>query len=298
MAMIERVCTHCGKTIQVPEELTVFSCVYCGGKMELAPKTVPIGESVEADHLAVLEHLLDGIRDNPKYFVKNFTKKSYEPSFFQYKREREDTYAAMERYLLANPDRRESLLEQYTERFLEDWEALRQKRRGQAAAFSDKMTLALYEVPAILSMELNCGRDYVNLLHEKFVRKYPDNIFEPGTYEELAAGFERKKLCFITTAVCEFEGKPDDCAELTAFRNFRDGWLTEQGDEKLIREYYEIAPSIVTAIDYCDDRAGQYAAIRRDYLTPCYAALKRKDMPGCREKYVEMVRMLQKKYLS
>lgn len=31
--------------------------------------------------------------------------------------------------------------------------------------------------------------------------------------------------CYITTATCEEYGKPDDCYELTTFRNFRDNWL-------------------------------------------------------------------------
>ena len=296
MAMIERICTHCGRTIQVPEELETFSCVYCGGKMQRDPQPVPIGVSDEADRLAALEHLLDGIRDNPKHFVNNFNKKNYGSSFYSYKRQREDTYQAMERYLLANPQRREELLEEFTDRFLSDWAALHEKRRGEAAAFSDKMTLALFEVPAILAMELNCGWDYVNLLQKKFVEKYPKNVFQPGTYEELAAGFERKKLCFITTAVCEFEGKPDDCAELTAFRGFRDGWLKEHGGEALIEEYYEIAPAIVTAIDYCDDRETQYDRIRNDYLIPCYEALQKNNPMLCRQKYTEMVKTLKKTY--
>ena len=40
--------------------------------------------------------------------------------------------------------------------------------------------------------------------------------------------FGRRGGCYITTAVCEFYGKPDDCHELTQFRKFRDEWLAKQ----------------------------------------------------------------------
>jgi hypothetical protein len=56
--------------------------------------------------------------------------------------------------------------------------------------------------------------------------------------------------CFITTAVCEMFDKPDDCYELTMFRNFRDEYLKKQSDgEMLIVECYQIAPIIVSRID-------------------------------------------------
>ena len=115
-------------------------------------------------------------------------------------------------------------------------------------------------------------------------------------------GFRKKKflgLCFITTAVCESEGKPDDCAELTAFRAFRDGYLKAQPDgAALIEEYYRIAPTIVMCIDVCGDRDARYAAIREQYLQPCYNALQAGDLAGCKTKYVRMVRDLEREYLS
>lgn len=34
-----------------------------------------------------------------------------------------------------------------------------------------------------------------------------------------------QKFCYITTAVCETFGKPDDCYELRLLRTYRDGYL-------------------------------------------------------------------------
>lgn len=294
--MTELICKHCGKTIQVPEELETFSCVFCGEKMRREDFLAPVGTSDEEDRRFVLENLLTTIREHPDYGLKNFTRRMYEQTYKDYKEMCRGVYEAMDRYVLANPDRRQALLEEFTDRFLEDWEAMRKDRKGERRAFSDKMTLALYEIPVIRGLELSVSEDYVALLHEKFVAAYPKNAFLPGTYAEISAGFRKRKWCFITTAVCEFEGKPDDCAELTAFRGFRDGWLTEHGGAGLIAEYYEIAPAIVAAIDFCDDRAERYAALRRDYLTPCFEALRRGENAACRDTYVRMVRDLRQTY--
>ena len=269
MATIERICTSCGNSIQVPEELETFSCVYCGATMTVEPKRLPIGESCEEDRSYALEHLIDGVRDNPKYFEKNFKKATYTDAFYSFKQSVEPTYQAMDRYVAANPERREELLAEFVEGFMASWKELHKKRRSEAAAFADKMTLALIEVPAIMEMELGCGPEYCELLEREFNATYPKNEFHVATFDDLHGGFTRRKLCFITTAICEFEGKPDDCPELTAFRAFRDGWMQQNGDQELIERYYEIAPAIVSAIDFCDDRSERYAQLRRDYHTVC-----------------------------
>ena len=40
------------------------------------------------------------------------------------------------------------------------------------------------------------------------------------------------------------------------------------------------------------------AAIRAQYLQPCYDALQAGDLAGCKTKYVRMVRDLEREYLS
>ena len=101
--------------------------------------------------------------------------------------------------------------------------------------------------------------------------------------------------CFITTAVCESFGKPDDCAELTAFRNFRDNWLLNQPDgQQLINEYYSVAPEIVNKINERADSADIYIKIWNNFLEPCYKLILREEYMACKLKYVEMIRQLQR----
>ncbi|WP_072934762.1 dynamin family protein [Schwartzia succinivorans] len=105
-------------------------------------------------------------------------------------------------------------------------------------------------------------------------------------------------FCFITTAVCNSFQKTDDCYELTMFRCFRDGWLKAQPDgAKLIKEYYEVAPSIVKAIDG-ENRANEiYHSIWTEYLSPCLKMLEDGCNEECKAMYMRMVLVLKKKYI-
>jgi len=79
--------------------------------------------------------------------------------------------------------------------------------------------------------------------------------------------------CFITTAVCEYSGLPDDCYELTVLREFRDTWLKENHPED-IEQYYHEAPVIVSRISAREDAATVYAQFNRDYIAPAVEALE------------------------
>lgn len=103
--------------------------------------------------------------------------------------------------------------------------------------------------------------------------------------------------CFITTAVCGTFNKPDDCYELTSFRNFRDNWLINQPDgASLVQEYYRIAPGIVERINALADAKNIYMSIWQEYLKPCLSCIENGNMQKCKEIYVDMVRNLQKKF--
>ena len=76
--------------------------------------------------------------------------------------------------------------------------------------------------------------------------------------------------CYITTAICEEYGKPDDCYELTAFRGFRDNWLINQPDGKeLIDRYYKTAPAVVELINNQKNRTEIYRHLNDNYLAKC-----------------------------
>ena len=97
-------------------------------------------------------------------------------------------------------------------------------------------------------------------------------------------------LCFITTAICEGLGKPDDCYELTTLRKYRDLWLSNQPDGKaLIEEYYKIAPLIVSRIKKSKKYAEYCQLLLEHYINPCLEMINNKEYEKCRDKYIEMV---------
>ena len=105
--------------------------------------------------------------------------------------------------------------------------------------------------------------------------------------------------CFITTAVCENFGKSDDCYELTAFRNFRDKWLTLQTDGKfLIEEYYNVAPKIVEKINSLTNSTEIYKNIWSNYLQSCLKSIEVGDNLKCKKIYIDMVNTLKEKFLK
>ena len=89
--------------------------------------------------------------------------------------------------------------------------------------------------------------------------------------------------CYLTTACCEYMGLSDNCEELTVLRAFRDSL-----PESLVKEYYKIAPAIVSKIK--NDIA---------YLQYIYGVVQLcvKDIKSCNRisalnRYVEMVNKL------
>lgn len=109
---------------------------------------------------------------------------------------------------------------------------------------------------------------------------------------------KKSSLCFITTAVCKYLNKTDDCYELTTLRSFRDNWLTNQQDgRQLIDEYYVIAPTIVNAIDSSNDKDIVYMHIWNDYIEPCIKLIELGVYDTCKKLYIQMVNELKEKYV-
>lgn len=97
--------------------------------------------------------------------------------------------------------------------------------------------------------------------------------------------------CYITTAVCERDGKPDDCEELTLLRNFRDTYMQATiYREALVKRYYELAPSIVRSIKGKPHNIADTIYMRlREYIDRAIDAIKRGDNARAMVIYCDMV---------
>lgn len=110
------------------------------------------------------------------------------------------------------------------------------------------------------------------------------------------SGRKRGSLCFITTAVCAYFNKPDDCYELTILRYFRDEWLRYQPEgETLIEEYYEVAPAIVEALEKATWKDSVYQELWQDYISKCITYIEEDEFEACKVHYIAMIEMLKQK---
>lgn len=101
---------------------------------------------------------------------------------------------------------------------------------------------------------------------------------------------EKGGFCFITTAVCEYMGKSDDCIELQTLRKFRDEWLAFQsGGQELIERYYVIAPGIVEKIKASPFYEYYCESLWKEYLSPCLEMISLGDYEACKNHYIDMV---------
>ena len=101
-------------------------------------------------------------------------------------------------------------------------------------------------------------------------------------------------FCFISTVICEYFGKSDDCVELNKLRNYRDNWLRNQPDgSQLIAMYYNNAPLIVSKLKTSSNYATYCQYLWDNYLQPCLVLIETKQFESCKELYIKMYRYLQ-----
>lgn len=96
--------------------------------------------------------------------------------------------------------------------------------------------------------------------------------------------------CFITTAVCESRGEPDDCPTLTKLRAFRDGYMQENKQRQdLIRLYYDCAPKIVDRINARLDRHAFIEYLYARFIVPACASIDRGNLVDAFNLYTQLV---------
>ena len=162
-----------------------------------------------------------------------------------------------------------------------------------------RMFLATFLSPALAQVEYPLAQTFCEALRLKWQALWPKQAYQSAAAEAISAGFDKKWYsCYITQATCEYLGKSDDCAELTAFRAFRDGYLKRCRDgERLIAEYYRTAPAIVQRISFHADRDRIYEELWLNYLAPCFDDLRDGREAVCKARYCRMVRTLEKRFL-
>lgn len=122
------------------------------------------------------------------------------------------------------------------------------------------------------------------------------SVYEPKV--ESSKNNNSSNGCYITTAMCNYLGKQDDCYELTILRGFRDNWLCRQTNgDRLIQEYYNYAPTIVDKLNHAPDKDSIYSEINR-CIYKCLSYIREQQFEMAKDAYISMVRTLSHKFLS
>lgn len=310
--MIVGYCPHCGKKLQVPADLERFACMYCAEKMtqsqllaELPKPVAASAQDIESEFTAFEAAILNSVTDYPESY-KKVNKTDFADYSEAYLTACRPAIDHLERCARMDPEHADEWAVKGAESFIRqvdawltqhpDWKS---KRKRNLLVDNTKFTIALFLIPMLSRVNWQVAKPFARKVRELWLKNHPESPFSLATYQDLLGGFRKRWFCFITTAICEQEGKPDDCAELTAFRHFRDNWLVKQPDgPALVQEYYDTAPFIVMHINYCDDAPARYKELRENYLQPCYTALQEGRLDDCKQTYVTMVRDLQKRYLA
>ena len=237
--------------------------------------------------------------DKDMAVLEVFNKKTYKSNFEKLYQKYVPAFDAIEElyHTVREPDEMlSSLAGALTEQAAADIKAISRRNTRDAALMNFNMQLAVFVFPAILHYKGDSSKPFTEAIGKKWKEAFPKTNVQAAEMEYIEKGFHRK-WCYITTAVCETQGKPDDCYELTLLRDYRDGYLlSQENGEELIRRYYDVAPSIVRHIGEQEDSDEIYGRIWDKYLSPCIHLIECGKNEECRLLYTEMVEDLQNRY--
>ncbi len=296
MEFLKGTCPHCHGTLQLPSDRETILCMYCGRELAVkdavSPDT-PLKKVSAEEAKEALQALLYGIEDPMQYFKKAL----YMDFFKKYVFENAGNLALLEQYYENRPDKEalEQAAQPLVQRVKTDLSALRGRKKDDLQ-MDYNLSMVVYVFPALLETNTRSGQAWIDALTAEWKRQFPKTELKSATAKEINAGF-KYRFCYITTAVCESQNKPDDCYELELFRSFRDDYLLKCPDgEALVHTYYDVAPTIVKHIGRRADAAQIYEDIWQQYLSPCVRLIEAGRREECAGLYGEMVSDLKDRY--
>lgn len=311
-------CPYCKEEMQVPVGKESILCMFCGKKIDLTkneesaePAAGADGslEDTSADPVKYQENLqfvlnhAGAVCKDYTQMVRAFKRNSYPGLFERHNSENYAFYTAIKDILnsraLEEPDR---VYRQIADAFIkEQQETLSQinKKNERFSVQMDKnMFMVIYVLPSIKKIRDAKADRLADVICEEWKGALKDGNISPADYDSINEGFKRK-LCYVTTAVCRNLNKGEDCEELRLIKDFRDGYLssTKEG-QALIEEYYDIAPTLVKRIDKDPGAQEKYLWLWNTYLAPCVDFIRAGQEESCRETYCSMIEELREEYMG
>ena len=239
------------------------------------------------------------IRLDNDAFMRQFDRNHYADAFDSFLKKHTPLFDSIEEQYKTEEDPSQ-LLTKLADDFVmsakADYDA--QKKAKKIGYLIDQNQLmVIYILPAIREYTGTFPEALIETLVAKWNQTFTQYTIKPGTFEEINGGFKRK-LCYVTTAVCLSLGKDENCREIRLLKDYRDGFLFEQADgPELIDEYYDIAPTIVNRINKRPDAKETYQSIYQNYISPCIDLIDQERFTDCKNLYMQMMHVLGQEYL-
>lgn len=311
-------CPHCNEQMQAPADRDSILCMFCGKKIDLAQTeefrktaaaTNELPENASADSAKcqenlqfILSHAGAVCRDYTDK-VRAFKKASYPGLFEQHNEENYAFYTAVKSVLnSAAAEELDGIYRQIADAFIREqkqtMDQVRKKNEKFSLQIDKNMFMVIYVLPSIKKLQNAKADKLAEVICEEWRRAFKDSNISPGDYDSINEGF-RRKLCYVTTAVCRNLDKGEDCEELRLIKDFRDGYLSSTKEGRtMIEEYYDIAPTLVKRIDKDIEAQAKYLWLWNTYLAPCIDYIKRGLQEECRETYCNMIEELRAEYMT
>ena len=249
-------------------------------------------------YLTALEAMKTALETENKP-LQSFNRVEYKPTFEKFYARMIPAFDAIETLYgqVGEPEEMLSNMAQaLTDSAKEALDKCSRKGAKDALMMNFNMQLAIMIFPAVLHYKGQSSKPFADVIGRKWKEAFPKSNVQQAEYEYIEKGFHRR-FCYITTAVCETLDKPDDCYELQLLRNYRDNYLMKRpGGEEMVKEYYDVAPSIVKHIDRCSDSEQIYQEVYLEWIAPCIDLIEKGKNEECRERYTRMVYTLKDRF--
>jgi hypothetical protein len=128
------------------------------------------------------------------------------------------------------------------------------------------------------------------------LKKKPAKSVKPVTKKRSSKKTKDDEECFLTTACVSYYSLPDNGYELSTLRLFRDNhMLKNTKGKKLVKQYYSVAPRIVSMINKDKNRKGVYQYVYHSIQKACLE-IEQKKYRLAQQTYIALVNHLSKKY--
>ncbi len=239
------------------------------------------------------------VRQDNDTFMRQFDRHHYADAFDQFFKKHTPLFDLIEEAFKQENDP-SGLLARLADDFVmsakSDYD-MQKKAKKIGYLIDQNQLMVIYILPAIRAYDGTFTEPLIETLVGKWNATFTQYTIKPGTFEEINGGFKRK-LCYVTTAVCLSLGKKEDCREIRLLKDYRDGFLLSESDGKqLIDEYYDIAPTIVNRINKSPYAKDTFKKIYNNYISPCIDLIDQERFKDCKTLYVRMMHVLKQEYM-